>query len=79
MFLKFSYFSSLIKFITYENNLIIGKANKYLLPFCEKMFVSRKEIEGINEKYSKKIIEIGNIIKKEIIEFSKKNIKRNIN
>ena len=66
-----------IKFITYENNLIIGKANKYLLPFCEKMFVSRKEIEGINEKYSKKIIEIGNIIKKEIIEFSKKNIERN--
>ena len=39
-----------IKFITYENNFIIGKANKYLLPFCEKMFVSRKEIEGINEK-----------------------------
>ena len=66
-----------IKFITYENNFIIGKANKYLLPFCEKMFVSRKEVEGISEKYSKKIIEIGNIIKKEIIEFSKKNIEKN--
>ena len=25
-----------IKFIIYENNLIIGKANKYLLPFAEK-------------------------------------------
>ena len=24
-----------IKFIIYENNLIVGKANKYLLPFCE--------------------------------------------
>ena len=25
-----------IKFIIYENNLIIGKTNKYLLPFCRK-------------------------------------------
>ena len=66
-----------IKFITYENNLIIGKANKYLLPFCEKMFVSRKEIDGINKKYNEKIIEVGNIIKKEIIKFSEKDIQRN--
>ena len=29
-----------IKFIIYENNLIIGKANKYLLPFAKKIFVS---------------------------------------
>ena len=65
-----------IKFIIYENNLIVGKANKYLLPFCEKVFVSRKEVEGINVKYNKKITEIGNIIKKEIIEFSKQNIER---
>ena len=64
-----------IKFVTYENNLIIGKANKYLLPFCEKMFVSRKELEGIPIKYENKVVEIGNIIKKEIIEFSKKNFK----
>ena len=63
-----------IKFVTYENNLIIGKANKYLLPFCEKTFVSRKELEGIPIKYKNKVVEIGNIIKKEIIEFSKKKI-----
>ena len=25
-----------IKFVIYENNLIIGKANKYLLPFAKK-------------------------------------------
>mgnify|MGYP001207081006 CR=1 FL=1 len=29
-----------IKFIIYENNLIIGKANKYLLPFAKKIFVA---------------------------------------
>ncbi len=63
-----------IKFVIYENNLIIGKANKYLLPFCEKMLVSQKELEGIPAKFYNKIIEVGNIIKKEIIELSKKNV-----
>ena len=39
-----------IKFTIYENNLIIGKANKYLLHFAEKVFVSYKDLEGIKEK-----------------------------
>ena len=60
-----------IKFLIYENNLIIGKANKYLLPFAEKILISYKEIEGIHHKYKDKVIEIGNIIKKEIINFTK--------
>ena len=60
-----------IKFLIYENNLIIGKANKYLLPFAEKILISNKEIEGIHHKYKDKVIEIGNIIKKEIINLSK--------
>jgi UDP-N-acetylglucosamine:LPS N-acetylglucosamine transferase len=45
-----------IKFIIYENNLIIGKANKYLLPFAKKIFVSYKELEGIPEKYNNKVL-----------------------
>ena len=65
-----------IKFIIYENNLIIGKANKYLLPFARIMFVSYKNLEGIPSKYSHKIFEIGNIINKEIINFSKTNVKK---
>jgi UDP-N-acetylglucosamine--N-acetylmuramyl-(pentapeptide) pyrophosphoryl-undecaprenol N-acetylglucosamine transferase len=56
-----------IKFVTYENNLIIGKANKYLLPFTKKLFVSYKELEGVPKRYNYKIIEIGNIIREEII------------
>ncbi len=56
-------------FIIYENNLHIGKANKYLLPFAKKIFVSNKELEGISDKYRKKVFEIGNIISKEIINF----------
>ena len=63
-----------IKFIIYENNLIIGKANKYLLPFTEKILVSYKELEGIHEKYNNKIIEVGNILREEIIN---SNVKEN--
>ena len=56
-----------IKFIIYENNLIIGRANKHLLPFAKNIFVSYKDLEGISEGYNNKIIEIGNIVRKEII------------
>jgi UDP-N-acetylglucosamine--N-acetylmuramyl-(pentapeptide) pyrophosphoryl-undecaprenol N-acetylglucosamine transferase len=72
-----------IKFIIYENNLIIGKANRYLLPFAKKIFVSNKSLEGIPIKFEDKVIEIGNLIREEIIntnisdqkdEFKKINI-----
>ena len=33
-----------IKFVIYENNLIIGKANKYLLPLAQKIFVLIKSL-----------------------------------
>ena len=56
-----------IKFVIYENNLFIGKANKYLLPFAKKLFVSYKELEGVREKYDKKKLEIGNLVREEII------------
>ena len=59
-----------IKFIIYENNLIIGRANKYLLNFAEKIFVSYKDLEGISEKNLKKIIVVGNIIREEIIKLN---------
>ena len=56
-----------IKFIIYENNLVIGKANKYLLPFAKKIFVSYEDLEGIPEKYKPKIVEVGNIVRSKII------------
>jgi UDP-N-acetylglucosamine--N-acetylmuramyl-(pentapeptide) pyrophosphoryl-undecaprenol N-acetylglucosamine transferase len=66
-----------IKFVIYENNLIIGKANKYLLPFAKKIFVSYKNLEGIPEKYSNKTFEIGNIVREEIINSKIKNTQNN--
>ena len=63
----FAAFILRIKFIIYENNLVIGKANKYLLPFSKKIFVSFKNLEGVSKKYDNKIVEIGNIIREEIL------------
>jgi len=65
-----------IKFVIYENNLIIGKANRYLLPFAKKIFVSYKEIENIPKKYNKKILEIGNLVREEIINEYTSSLKK---
>ena len=56
-----------IPFIIYENNLFIGKSNKYLLPFAHKIFVSYSGLEGIKNKYKNKLVVTGNIIREEIL------------
>jgi len=61
-----------IPFIIYENNLILGKANKFLLPFAKKILVSNKQIEGIKDIHRQKISVIGNIIRKDILNYKKK-------
>lgn len=60
-----------LEFIIYENNLIIGKANRYLLPFAKKLFVSNKNIEGIPFKYKRKEAVIGNLLRNEILNFKR--------
>jgi len=67
-----------IKFVIYENNLIIGRANKFLLPFTNKIFVSYKSLEGISNKYNNKILEVGNIIREEIINLQIDNTENNL-
>ena len=39
-----------IPVIIYENNLVIGRANRFLLPIARKILVSSKDIRGINSK-----------------------------
>ena len=63
-----------IKFVIYENNMIIGKANRYLLPFAKKIFVSYGNLEGIPKNYSNKVFEIGNIVREEIINSKTRNV-----
>ena len=44
-----------IPIILYENNLVIGRSNKFLLPLSKKILVSNESIEGIKKKYKNKI------------------------
>ena len=60
-----------IPFVIYENNLLIGKANRYLTPLAKKIFVSYKDIQGINTRYKNKIVITGNILRENILNYSK--------
>jgi len=61
-----------IPFIIYENNLQLGKSNKYLLAFAFKIFVAYEDLEGIENKYKHKVTVTGNIIREEILNFEVK-------
>ena len=58
-----------IPFILYENNLLLGRANRYLLPYSKFILCSYKEIEGINQKYKNKILEVGNLIREDVLNY----------
>ena len=53
-----------IPFIIYENNLIIGKSNRYLLPYAKKLFVAYNDLKGAIKFYeasSKTLISLKNL------------------
>ena len=50
------------KIYLFEPNSIIGRSNKFLLNFLNKIFCYDKNINGINKKYNNKIIEIPPIL-----------------
>ena len=62
-----------IPIIIYENNLLIGKTNRFLAPFSKRIFVTYKDIQGIKTKFKDKTIVSGNIIRENILNFSKSN------
>ena len=70
-----------IKFIIYENNLIIGKANKYLLPFAKKILVSHKDtyvfIDVPNNNFDKKFFSRP-YDSPRLIFFTKKKCRKNL-
>ena len=43
----------------------------------KKIFVSYKELEGIPQKYNNKLLEIGNIVREDIINFKNTNVEKN--
>ncbi len=55
-----------VPIIIYENNLIIGRANKFLLPVVKKIMLSTKKTAGIHPKYNKKSFVCGYILNENI-------------
>tara|TARA_B100000029_G_scaffold507926_1_gene593666 strand:- start:5868 stop:6947 length:1080 start_codon:yes stop_codon:yes gene_type:complete len=62
--------------VIYENNMILGRTNKYLSSFSKKILLSKKITEKIPEKYKSKTCEVGPILDKNIINCSQQE--RNI-
>ena len=60
-------------FIIYENNLFIGKANRYLLPFAKKYLFRMANLKVFLKSIKIKCV-IGNIIRKEILNYEASRI-----
>tara|TARA_Y100001970_G_scaffold159268_1_gene194823 strand:+ start:11646 stop:12734 length:1089 start_codon:yes stop_codon:yes gene_type:complete len=60
------------KIIIYENNLVLGKTNKILIPFAEKILVSTDSVAGINPRYKNKVFFSGYFLRKNLF-----NVKKN--
>ncbi|MDC0426589.1 UDP-N-acetylglucosamine--N-acetylmuramyl-(pentapeptide) pyrophosphoryl-undecaprenol N-acetylglucosamine transferase [Pelagibacteraceae bacterium] len=70
-----------IPFVIYENNLFLGKSNKYLMPLASKIFLAYEDVEGIKKKFASKVFISGNIIRDEILNFNneKKYLENELN
>ena len=56
--------------IIYENNMILGRANKHLSSFSKKILLAKKITKSFPEKYKSKTYEVGSILNKNIINSS---------
>ena len=54
-----------LKIYLYEPNLVLGRANKLFLNFCDKIFCYSKEVINFPEKSKKKIIILERLVRKE--------------
>ena len=65
--------------VIYENNMVLGRTNKYLSSFSKKILLAKKITKNFPEKYKSKTYEVGSILNKNIINsspFKGKNDKR---
>jgi len=65
-----------IPLVVYENNLVLGRSNKYLLNTSKKILLGTSMPINFPEKYKNKVFQVGNILREEIInhpEIKKKN------
>jgi len=71
-----------IKIYLFEPNMIIGRANKFLVKFSNKLFCYSEEVINFPKKHKNKMIIIQNILRKEIYSFfnnDKEKIENKVN
>ena len=56
--------------VIYENNMVLGRTNKYLSSFSKKILLAKKTTKNFPEKYKSKTYEVGSILNKNIINSS---------
>ena len=66
-----------IKIYIFEPNLVLGRANKFMLNFAKKIICYDKNLKGISKKLSNKIYLVKPLLRKEIYKY-KKNEKLSI-
>ena len=64
-----------IKFVIYENNLIIGKANRYLLPFAKEYLSPLKILKEFQKNMKIKSVKLEILLKKRLLILLKKKKK----
>ena len=61
----------------YENNMVLGRANKHLLKISQIIFTSKMLLKYFPIRYSSKICEVGPILEKKIINYDYYNNNKN--
>ena len=57
----------------FEPNFVLGRANKFFLKFCKKIFCYTNQIQNFPEKFKKKSVIINPLVRKEFYDIKKKN------
>ena len=71
-----------INIYLFEPNMVIGRANKFLIKFSKKLFCYSENIINFPEKQNNKIVVINHVLRREIYDYknySKEKIKNKIN
>jgi len=64
--------------VIYENNMVMGRTNKYLSFFSKKILLGKDIKKNLPKKYHDKIYEVGPILNKIFFDYSQVKIDKNI-
>jgi len=66
-----------LKIFLIEPNQVLGRANRFFLNFCQKIFCYSKEIKNFPQNFKTKIVIINPLVKKKIYEYKPFNNHKN--